>query len=531
MSGIFNTINTATKGLMAQQTAMHTTGHNISNANTKGYSRQRVDLQADLAYNLSGVGQLGTGVKMSGIVRMVNDYVQGQIMGETGTLEKFQSKSETMGQLEIIFNEPSDTGLNFNLNEMFDSFQELSKNPESLNAKTVVVEKSKSLANTINHMAKQIENLKNDTVSQIEKNAYDFNATVDAIDSLNEQIFNISIKGQVPNDLLDQRDLMLEKLSGITEFEHSFNKYGGVQIEIDGKEILGDERQELSMVKGIEKKLDGSYDITISKGGDSLNGTKTYNVTDSADIEKIKGLSEGDIVINQKTVPDGEKIKFIIPNLESGKISGYQESLNDINERKVNLDNFAKNMAKAINIIHSDNGNSIDFFKSKDGGDINASNIKIHDDILEDSGKVNAGEIIDPNDSDFAEGDGSRALELARVRNINLSFEKMKDPNYDLGYNPSSMTIENHKGGVTIEGAYRDIVTKVGVSKEHSDQMVDNQEVLLSQLEFKRESTSGVSIDEEVGNLIKFQKSYEANAKMISVLTEMLDVLINRTGV
>ncbi|HLS53170.1 MAG TPA: flagellar basal body rod C-terminal domain-containing protein, partial [Tissierellaceae bacterium] len=82
-----------------------------------------------------------------------------------------------------------------------------------------------------------------------------------------------------------------------------------------------------------------------------------------------------------------------------------------------------------------------------------------------------------------------------------------------------------------IEGAYNDIVTKVGISRQHAKNMVENQEVLMSQLEQRRESTSGVSIDEEVTNLIKFQTAYDANARVISVLSEMLDVLINRTGV
>src|SRR5699024_8602780 len=98
MSGLFNTLNTANKGLMASQTALHTTGHNISNANTEGYSRQRVDMQADLAFNYPGVGQLGTGVRMTSVVRMVNDYNSKQIRNENSRLEEFVSKAEIMEQ-------------------------------------------------------------------------------------------------------------------------------------------------------------------------------------------------------------------------------------------------------------------------------------------------------------------------------------------------------------------------------------------------------------------------------------------------
>ena len=170
-----------------------------------------------------------------------------------------------------------------------------------------------------------------------------------------------------------------------------------------------------------------------------------------------------------------------------------------------NLDNFAKTMATAINNMHSKGVNKEDFFASKDGGEITASNIKVNI----DENKVNAGY---PTTEGGAppEGDGSLALDIARLRNEKLPFGN---------------------GENTIEGAYNDIVTKVGISKEQSDNMVENQETLLDQLTLRRESTSGVSIDEEVTNIIKFQSAYEANAKVISVLSEMLDVLINRTGV
>src|SRR5690554_3343962 len=110
MSGLFSTLNVANKGLFAAQTSLHTTGHNISNANTRGFNRQRVEMKASLAYNLGGVGQLGTGVKMESISRVVDDYVVNQIRNESGTFEAYSAKSEVIDQLEVIFNEPSTTG-------------------------------------------------------------------------------------------------------------------------------------------------------------------------------------------------------------------------------------------------------------------------------------------------------------------------------------------------------------------------------------------------------------------------------------
>jgi flagellar hook-associated protein 1 FlgK len=448
MSGIFNTINVANKGLQASQTALHTTGHNISNANTEGFSRQRVELKASLAYTLGGVGQLGTGVKMENIIRVVDDYVNKQIRQENSTLSKFAVKSEVMEQLEIIFNEPSDTGLNFNLGEMFDAWQELSKNPESLNSKTIVVEKSKTMTDTLNHIASQLDSLKDSTIDLIEKNVENFNSIVQKLDALNKQIFNISVKGQVPNDLLDQRDLLLKDLSAIADFEINFNNYNRISVTVGGQEVLG---------------LNGYTELAI----------------DTTDVHNI-----------QFTV-DGKPVNF-----KNGTIAGYQDALIELAQQQDNLNNFAQTMATAINNAH---GTPI--FDNIDS----AFTITVHDDIKNDNSKIIAGET-----PTSPEGDGSRALSIARLRNEKFAFKN---------------------GNNTIEGSYNDMVTKVGISKEQADNMVANQEVLLDQLVLRRESTSGVSIDEEVTNLIKFQKSYEANAKVISVLTEMLDVLINRTGV
>lgn len=469
MSGIFNILNTANTGLRASQTALQTVGHNIANANTEGYSRQRVELKAEKAYSLGGIGQLGQGVTMEAITRTVDDYVTKQIRGENGTFNKFNAKSEILSQMEIIFNEPSDTSLNFNLGEMFDAWTELSKNPEMLTSKSIVVEKSKVVATTLNHMATQLEGLENNTIELIEMDAKNFNSIVQSLDSLNKQIFNTSIKGLIPNDLLDQRDLLLKGLSGIAGFEADFSdKYGRVKIIVDGQEVLDTEGVQYTIyVKDI---IDG--DPTSGKTGDiQLKSTKT---TDSMDHIPL-----------------------------SGRIAGYKDALSEIEDQIVALNDFAKTLANTINSVHSTGDSGQDVFTWED--DNVSASIQVNKELDIDNNKVNAGTGDNP-----AEGDGSLALKIAGLRNEKAVFLN---------------------GDNTIEGAYNMMVTNIGISKQQSDNMVANQEVLLNQLVMHRESTAGVNIDEEVTDLIKFQKSYEANARVIQVLAEMLDVLINRTGV
>lgn len=476
MAGIFSSFNAANKGLIAQQTALQTVSHNISNANTEGFSRQRVDLKADIAYNYVGVGQLGTGVKMESIVRLVDEYVSKQIRQENGTLQQYTTKAQVLDQLEVIFNEPSDTALNFNLGEMFDSWQELSSNPESLSSKTIVVEKSKTLTDTLRHMASQMDSLIDETKGQIKKNVQDMNSTVRDLDSLNKQIFNISLKGQIPNDLLDQRDLMLQELSSTIDFNATFDTYGRVTLSLNSSPDP----------IGILSTTEGAKAVHVDvEGSDILFSVEGHEVA-----------------------------------VNSGVIKGNVEALGDLQIRRAELNTFAKTMAEAVNTVHSGEVNSEDKLFFIFDGDV--STIRIDDAILQDNSLVRAGK-----EDDSPEGDGSRALAIARLRNTKLSFQEDATIEYD----NDTMMIKNQVGGSTIEGAYSDIITKVGISKEHADNMVSNQGVLLDQLEQRRESTSGVSIDEEVTNLIKYQKSYEANARVISVLSEMLDTLINRTGV
>lgn len=487
MSGLFGTLYTANKGLMASQTSLHTVGHNLANANTRGYSRQRVEQKADMAFNFVGVGQLGTGVRMTGIHRVVDNFTVKHIRQENSIYNKYGAKSDILGQIETIFNEPSDVGVNFNLGEMFDAWQELSKNPESLTAKNIVVEKSKTLAETLNHMSRQLNGLKDSTKELIGQNVLEFNSIVDKLEALNKQIFSVEVKGQVPNDLLDERDLLLADLSSIANIDASFDKFGRVEVSV--------------------KDEAGGKIVVLGKDAAGNDVKETMFVDDDG---KTISIGEADPDDPTKPIDPNNVVKI---EVESGQIAGNIEALEEIEGRIKDLNEFAGMMADEINKVHTldKDGNPIadieNIFVSPDGTDITAGNIKVNDEIIEDPSKIIAGAKKDGPD-----GDGSRALAMAGLRNKKIG---------EVG----------GKGGTTIEGAYSNITIKVGISKEYADNMVDNQEVLLDHLELRRESTSGVSINEEVTNMIKFQSAFDANSRVITVLADMLDTLINRTGV
>ncbi|HCX64804.1 MAG TPA: hypothetical protein DHN33_06295, partial [Eubacteriaceae bacterium] len=274
----------------------------------------------------------------------------------------------------------------------------------------------------------------------------------------------------------------------------------------------------LSAVHSITDNGDGTYNLTIAKGGD-LTDLEERNNVEEADVD---GLKAGDAVFYNETTGDYAKA-----DVKEGKIGGHQEALAEIDARVTDLDTFARGVATLVNTVHrdatentSDGSPGIDFFTFGGGGET-ALNFQINQAIRADESLVATGA-----DESAAPGDGSGALAIANLRNTEVRFDEIGSITYD----SSTMTVENQDGGVTMEGKYRDMVIKVGISTQHADNMVDNQEALMAQLSNRRESVSGVSIDEEVTNLIKFQQSYNANSRVISTVSEMLDTLINRTG-
>lgn len=477
MSGLFGTLNNATKGLLVQQSALQTTSHNILNANTEGYSRQKVTMVADNPYTLGGIGQLGTGVRIASIDRIVDPYVNKQLRNENSSLEMYSQKSDVLGQLEGIFNEPSTTGLNNNLSKVFASWTYLGSNPELATAKTMVAQNSETFTDTLHHMSNQIDNLHEGTVQDIEKNVLDFNSKVTQLDSLNKQIFNMTSQGQAPNDLLDQQDKILSELSGIAGVEATYDKFNRVSVTVGKQEVL---------------------------------------TTD-----KINKLS----VDTEATTAGQLKVNDTNVEITSGTIKGSQEALVEIDVKKQDLNELAYTFATAVNKVHSDGGKGTDLFDLSETVDGNyAASIQVNKTILADVSKINAGKNIET----VVGGDGTRAQAIASLQNTKLGYPV--DPT-GIEYDSNTMTIKNQVGGSTVAGAYNDSVTQMGIVKQQSDNMVDSQGSLVSLLEARRDSVSGVSINEEVTNTITYQSAFEANSRIISVVSEMLDTLINRTGV
>lgn len=555
MSGLFSTFNIVKRAMQSQQTALHVTSHNVANANTEGYSVQRAQLKTTQPFGMPSLtsasepGQLGTGVEVAAITRARDEFVDIQIRREKGTLGKYNSREEFLSEIETIFMEPSDTGLSTNMSKFWDSWQQLSTTPESSTARTMVVQNAESLANAINHNYDQLEKMQTNAGEVIKEQVFDVNSTLKQIQELNAQIKAVVISGQEPNDLLDRRDLLLDKLSERINFDVEKTDFNGIKInaKLDGtsetKELLSDGTVNIGVSYIKEIYQDGSdWKAKLYVGGE-INDEKVVTIP-SEDIGKYAELNDDGTVkfdVNRKvtdfkvhTVFYDGKAETLDgtdngpADFENGSLKGYETVSDEINKFKSQLNNLARVVAISVNTVHSDNGaaDGIDFFNSEtESADEPAKIIAVTKEISQDPSKINAGRIIGGN-----AGNGERALLIGQLRNTRLDILSIGDRNdfiEDSKLDLSNLKVTSSSSGATLDSYFKDSIANLGVSNQEAQRMVTNQGALLTQLETRRDSLSGVSLDEEMANMLQFQRAYEANAKMINVLDQLIDVVVN----
>lgn len=484
MTGLFGSLNTATSGLRAQQVGLQTTSHNLANANTVGYSRQRVTLEANTPQSYAGIGQIGTGVLLNGITRVTDDFVTSQLQNEQAALNRFQQESDIIGQLESVYNEPSTSGLGHQMSELFVSWGNLGANPESITSKTMVIRQTETFLDTVNHATNKMDDLAGETLRLIEKDVLDFNDLSKQLKSVQSQIFNATVKGEMPNDLLDKQDLLIGQMKGIAGVQvDSSDKYGRQFVKLGEEYIVSEnEVKELAMVK--EDSV-----VDVKEGIESKVGS-----------------------IGIKNKDDSVTVSF---DMKSGSIKGIQDGRDVVLAKREELTGFVDQLATAINTIHSDGdlqGNLTVFVKEND-------KYVVNDILLKDPSKLVTGKDLDNK----VAGDGSRAKAIADLQQISLGGTSE--------YDSEKMNFTTDASGSTLFNKYNDIVTDMGITKQQADNMVANQTDLTALLEQRQASVAGVDLNEEVVNMIQYQSAFQANSRVISTIAEMLDTLINRTGV
>lgn len=518
MSGIFGTMNIANSGMRAMQESVNTTSNNIANAHTEGYARKRVTLVTNTPMHLPGVGEISTGVRTDGVMRIRDVFTDRQVRLENGRFETFSARNSIYDQLEIVFNEPSQTGISASMQEMWNSWQELGKTPESLTARTIVIEQSTTLADRFNHTAVQLEGLQNETLFQVSQSVFEVNTRLEQLKAVDKQIMEAVNREMTPNDLLDQRDLLLDQLSGFLTYSVKDQSDGGISLKLDGQEVLYKTAPPtFSVVQSVREIEDedgvNKIEIQIAVNGDT-NQLRTLSVP-LDQTGHIQGWKAGTLLSSNLHAPSEASLTeaaFTMVVAGEGRIHGLQTMMTEVGQSIDKLDTLASGMAELINTVHSNEGEHPNFFVSGSGGKIRAATIRVNPDL-----KDHPQDIIAGKTADGPEGDGSRALAIARLRDVSLNAA---------GYSKDTFSFSSQSGD-TSDARYRSMIAELGVSSAYSRNMAENETSLLNQLHQRRESVMGVSVDEEISALIKFQNGYQANARVMSTLVSMLDTLIS----
>ena len=421
MSGLLSTLNTAKSGMNVSQVAIQTTSHNISNINTPGYSRQRVNQSASSPYSMPGknsnfgAGQIGTGAQIDDVTRIRNSFYDYQYRSESHQYGNTSVKYEYFKNIEGIFNEPSDTAISSSLNSFFNSWRELSKDPQSSGVKSVVIENGKYLSNSINSAFKRLESLEEGLDKQSEYIMDEVNSMLSQLDKLEKNIKIIQGSGKSPNDFLDQRDQLLDNLS--------------FKLNINDKDVKA----------------------TLKKAYDA-NGKVTLDDLTKSGV-KISGELEGTLSMKQE-------------------INKYKDGLKQLSNT------ITSNVNKAA-------GQEI--FKAKDG-----ELISINPEMLQEPEKINV------------------------TADIALKVYELKSEKINI--NGKDMTINTF---------YNSMIQDLGQSSAAVIRDESNQSKLLENIDSSRSSVSGVSLDEEMISLVQLQHTYSANAKVMSTIDSLLDVVVN----
>lgn len=488
MRTTFSGISIALRALQAQQVSLDITGHNVANANNPNYSRQtglhsatRPYPSPMMGHNPSN-GQLGTGVEISQINRMRDSFIDMRLRNQLNNFTYWSTMEDGLSQVELFFNEPGENGINNALDQLWDSLQDLSREPDFNSVREVVVQRSQVVVESITTTRRQLQNLRDNINENIPLKVAKINSLSNQLADLNVQIGKISATGSLPNDLLDTRDAILEELSEL--------------VDID---VIQDH---VNMV-------------SVSVGGTSLvhRGT-SYNMSTSGEASEEQGYKKN--IVRWSTTGNPVQIK-------SGEIGGLQDLRDkDIQKAIDDLDNWTREFVEQFNEIHNqgwdlygngpgDDDEGMPFFVFlDDNSDFAALNIAVNEEIAEDVGLIRAS--TDPD----AVGNGENALELARLRS-----KRVIDSGLGSG----------EEANITIGDAFRSIVSKLGVNTEKSVKMKENEETLAGHLNNLKESISGVSLDEEMANMIRFQHAYGAAARMMTAVDESLDTIINRLGI
>ncbi len=557
--------------LSVAQSGLDVTANNIANVNTEGYSRQEAILEIANPVT-THIGQMGRGVNVSDVRRRFDSYLNGQILVQNQNLGKSEVLEDAYYRLEEVFNEPMGFGLGDKLSEYYDSWQEVANNPQSYEQRVVLLQRANNLATETKEIERRLEDILSSTSEEIPNTVSKINAIAENIYQLNQKIANVEggdSKVQA-NDLRDSREAELRNLAELVDFQSFEGDTGMLTVTVGFRNLVSfDKANTMEAVELRENEFSirlDDIDITDRISNGRLSGlidAENTLINDSLlDLRRLTGTIifetnrlhndtlhssyDGHNTFDLDGNSGGNFFDVVLPaarahtdNLGNGTISASATSsvtpplaYNSIRATEYEAVYTGSTNTLQItdvttnSVVYSgsySSGGAITF----DGLDVTISNTLVNGDTFTISPIENA-----VSDFNVAITDARR---IAAARSDTASGAGVFGGPGDNRNALEILTLHEGTGGgfftatdiTSFTEFYDNIVIESGAYSRSAKDNLEFEEKLLFEMEQKRDSISGVSLDEEAMSLIKFQKSYQAAARMINTSEEVMDILVN----
>ena len=468
MSSFGSILSTARMAIYAHQTAMQVTSHNIANAETPGYSRQRAELTEGYPQTMP-YGNVGSGVRITDVSQIRDPLLDASFRRESAQAAGYGLRRDLLGQLEGIFAEPGERGFATTLDAFWNAWSDLANNPTSSTGREVVKQRGEQVALSLNGFAARLDELTADTSARLGASIRELNSLSSTVAELNSQIVATEVGGRTAGDLRDQRNLAIDRIAQLAPVQVIARTNGSVSIALNGQNIVdGDDAKTLTSLNGppnVRLAFSGSTQPLQEVGGQLGGMLQVLNRDIPAATARLDELAAG-----------------IVAEVNAGHRTGWSPGAEPVVPPATAPPGWA--------------GSGIDFF---DAGRTTARDMMLSGDVRASRDNIAAGRVYG------GAGDNALALELSQLR----------DRPVPVG--ASSLTLGTH---------FRETVTAVGREVQSADGSATVYETLAAQTEMRRQSVAGVSTDEELIALMRHQQAYVAATRIVSAVDEMTQALL-----
>lgn len=545
MSGIAALLNSGTQALLVDQTVLNTISHNIANANTPGYSKQDVVLGIQSPVATQG-GFVGRGVLVSTIKRSYDSFLVAQEMGQGQNFGKSFALDQAMSQVEQVFNEAKGLGLSTQMNEYFNAWNDVAANPESQAQRTVLLQKAKSMVVAAQVMERSATETIKYTNLKVDDIVNQINTIATNIARLNGKIVEAEagVTGQKANDYRDQRDYQMQQLSNLTNVTSYESKNGDLAVMLGMRNLVAGEK-----TNKLSSAVNGDENRDLYIEGVKINSRVTSGqlgglMAAQTDIETnaLKGLRKLVAAVTNETNKvhsagfglDGTTLNDFFNNLTVAS-RDRDNSLADVTSAviadrtlvKYNEYEIRFTGPAAYDVVNLDTGvNVVTGGVYASGSTINFAGMDVV--ITDDGGAPVAGDrfLISPVGNAIT-GAGVLLTDTNKLAAASVATALPGDNTNALSLSQLLSTNLTDLGNANFTDYYRGLIATVGSSARSAADSNRFDDNLLHEMRKQREAVSGVSLDEEAANLVRFQRSYQASAKMVSVADELLQSILN----